>query len=321
MNVLVTGGAGFIGSNFVRYISSKGCIGDKTLSKIIVLDKLTYSSNLKNIKKEIDTNAIEFIKGDICDGILVNRIVKGVNLIINFAAETHVDRSIDNSSKFIKTNVLGAETLIRAALSSGVEKFIQISTDEVYGSIEFGSWDENCKLEPNSPYSASKASADLIVNSYFKTYGMDVRTTRCCNNYGPGQYPEKLIPLAITNLFENKKVPIYGNGLNIREWIHVNDHCRGIELVVNSGSAGETYNIGSGYELSNIEISKKIIGLLKKDNSMIEYVEDRKGHDFRYSVNSEKIAKIGYEPIIDFTDGLIETISWYRENIDSWSRV
>ena len=217
MNVLVTGGAGFIGSNFVRYISSKGCIGDKTLSKIIVLDKLTYSSNLKNIKKEIDTNAIEFIKGDICDGILVNRIVKGVNLIINFAAETHVDRSIDNSSKFIKTNVLGAETLIRAALSSGVEKFIQISTDEVYGSIEFGSWDENCKLEPNSPYSASKASADLIVNSYFKTYGMDVRTTRCCNNYGPGQYPEKLIPLAITNLFENKKVPIYGNGLNIRE--------------------------------------------------------------------------------------------------------
>jgi len=321
VNVLVTGGAGFIGSNFVRYISNKGCIGDKTLSKIIVLDKLTYSSNLKNIEREMHDKSIEFIKGDICDSNLVNQIVKRVNLIINFAAETHVDRSIENSFDFIKTNVLGADTLLRAALSNSVEKFIQISTDEVYGSLEFGSWDENCNVEPNSPYSASKASADLIANSYFKTYGMDVRTTRCCNNYGPGQYPEKLIPLAVTNLFKNKKIPIYGNGLNVREWIHVNDHCRGIELVVNYGNPGETYNIGSGYELSNIEIVKKIIGLLEKDNSMIEYVEDRKGHDFRYSVNSEKIAKIGFKPKKDFTIGLTETINWYRENIDSWSKV
>jgi dTDP-glucose 4,6-dehydratase len=316
VRILVTGGAGFIGSNYVRRIAD-GTLGG--ISKITVLDKLTYAGTLTNLS-EVSAGNYDFIEGDICDAELVSKLVLGNDLVVNFAAESHVDRSINGAKDFVVTNVLGTQTLLDAVRKSDVKTYLQVSTDEVYGSIADGSWPETDPLLPNSPYAASKASADLISRSYFKTHGMDIRVTRCSNNYGRNQYPEKVIPLFVTNLIDNKKVPVYGSGLNVRDWLHVDDHCRGIHLALTKGKAGEIYNIGGGTELNNLELTEKILNIMGKGLESIEYVEDRKGHDLRYSVDITKISnELGYAPKVDWEDGLKETINWYQEN-EAWWR-
>ena len=316
MRLLVTGGAGFIGSNFVRRIIDGTFPG---IDRVTVLDKLTYAGTLKNLEM-LPRNSFEFIKGDISDSGLVDELSKRHDAIINFAAESHVDRSITGARDFIETNVLGVQNLLAAALTNEVKTFVQISTDEVYGTISKGSWSEEFPLLPNSPYSASKASADLICRSYHRTFGMDVRVTRCSNNYGPYQFPEKVIPLFITNLIENKKVPLYGKGLNVRDWLHVDDHCQGIFAVLNAGKPGNIYNIGGGRELTNRELTNLILEKFGRDESNIEYVADRLGHDLRYSVSHEKITQeLGYQPKVRFEDGLEQTIEWYKNN-ESWWR-
>ena len=314
MRILVAGGAGFIGSNFVRRVLD-GTLGG--ISTLTVLDKLTYAGTLSNFTG-VQAEAFEFIHGDICDSELTSKLAKQNDAIINFAAESHVDRSIASSRDFVVTNVLGTQTLLDAARGSECRTFIQVSTDEVYGSIQEGSWPETDPLLPNSPYAASKASADLIAGSYFKTHGLDVRITRCSNNYGPNQYPEKVIPLFVTNLIDGLKVPIYGRGSNVRDWLHVDDHCRGIYAVLTKGRAGQTYNIGGGRELTNLEITDLILQAMGADETSIEYVEDRKGHDLRYSVDwSKSKNELGYEPQVTFEHGLAQTIQWYKEN-ESW---
>jgi dTDP-glucose 4,6-dehydratase len=316
VRILVTGGAGFIGSNFVRRIIDNTYSG---FSSVTVLDKLTYAGSLTNLS-ELSGDSFEFVKGDICDPELVGRLVNEHDLVVNFAAESHVDRSINGARDFVITNVLGTHTLLDAVKSSNAKTYLQVSTDEVYGSIEKGSWPETDPLLPNSPYAATKASADLICRSYFKTHGMDIRITRCSNNYGRNQFPEKVIPLFVTNLIDNQKVPIYGSGLNVRDWLHVDDHCFGIYLALTKGRAGEIYNIGGGTELTNVELTKKILGLMGRDDESIVYVEDRKGHDLRYSVDISKISKeLGYSPKIDWEAGLRETIDWYLDN-EAWWR-
>ena len=316
MRILVTGGAGFIGSNFVRRIVDGTYSG---FSSVTVLDKLTYAGTLTNLS-ELPANSFEFVKGDICDSELVGRLVNEHDLVVNFAAESHVDRSINGAKDFVITNVLGTQTLLDAVKSSNVQTYLQVSTDEVYGSMEQGSWPETDPLLPNSPYAASKASADLLCRSYFKTHGMDIRVTRCSNNYGRNQFPEKIIPLFVTNLIDNEKVPIYGSGLNVRDWLHVDDHCLGIYLALTKGKAGEIYNIGGGTELTNIDLTKKILGLMGRDESSISYVEDRKGHDIRYSVDISKISReLGYAPQKNWEIGLRETIDWYLAN-EAWWR-
>ena len=316
MRLLVTGGAGFIGSNFVRRIVDGTFSG---ISQVTVLDKLTYAGTLKNLEM-LPENSFEFIRGDISDPGLVSDLVKRIDAIVNFAAESHVDRSITGARDFIETNILGVQNLLAAALTNEVKTFVQISTDEVYGTISKGSWDEDFPLLPNSPYSASKASADLICRSYHRTFGMDVRVTRCSNNYGPYQFPEKIIPLFITNLIEDKKVPLYGKGLNVRDWLHVDDHCQGIFAVLTSGKPGNIYNIGGGRELTNRELTDLILRKFSRDASSIEYVADRLGHDLRYSVSHEKITReLGYQPKIQFEEGLEQTIEWYKNN-ESWWR-
>ena len=315
MRLLVTGGAGFIGSNYIRMLVNGELKG---ISKIIVLDKLTYSGNKQNLI-DLDSSSYEFVQGDICDTDLVSKLSKQVDAIVNFAAESHVDRSIDSSREFIQTNVLGTHTLLESARKSNVEMFLQVSTDEVYGSIAEGSWDEDFPLKPNSPYAASKASADLISQAYYRTYGMDVRITRCSNNYGPYQYPEKVIPLFITNLIQDKKVPLYGQGLNVRDWLHVTDHCRGIHLVLTKGKPGDVFNIGGGRELSNLELTRVILEAMAASEERIEEVVDRLGHDFRYSLNIEKITnQLGYKPEVDFEEGISQTIEWYKSSKKWW---
>jgi dTDP-glucose 4,6-dehydratase len=308
---LVTGGAGFIGSNFVERLISKG-------ESVRVLDKLTYAGNLKSIQGFIDQGQLDFFHGDICDPVVVREAMDSVDVVVNFAAESHVDRSIESSAEFVKTNVLGTENLLAHALMLKTKVFIQISTDEVYGSIDNGSWKEDSPLKPNSPYSASKAAADLLAISYYKTHGLDIRITRCCNNYGPRQLPEKLIPSFITKLMKNEKVPLYGDGRNIREWIHVDDHCRAIDLVVEEGKPGEVYNIGSGLELENLELANLLLKFFNLESTYISLVEDRKGHDFRYSVDSLKIQNLGYKSKQEFEKGLLETIDWYKNNTNFW---
>jgi len=316
VRILVTGGAGFIGSNFVRRIIDGTYRG---FSSVTVLDKLTYAGTLTNFS-ELPADSFEFVKGDICNSELVGRLVNEHDLVVNFAAESHVDRSINSARDFVITNVLGTQTLLDAVKSSNVKTYLQVSTDEVYGSIEKGSWPETYPLLPNSPYAASKASADLVCRSYFKTHGIDIRITRCSNNYGRNQFPEKVIPFFVTNLIENLNVPVYGSGLNVRDWLHVDDHCFGIYLALTKGRAGEIYNIGGGTELTNIELTKKILGLMGRDDESIVYVEDRKGHDLRYSVDISKISKeLGYSPKIDWEAGLGETIDWYLDN-EAWWR-
>ena len=316
MRVLITGGAGFIGSNFVRMIA-QGLFSD--ISTVQVLDKLTYAGVVENLLGVSTIPNYAFFQGDICDPSLVSELISEVDAVINFAAESHVDRSISGAVDFVQTNIVGVQVLLDAIKSSGKKiRFLQISTDEVYGSIEEGSWSENWPLQPNSPYSASKASGELLARSYNKTHGMDVVITRCSNNYGTHHFPEKLIPLFITNLLEGKTVPVYGTGNNIRDWLHVDDHCRGIYQVLMNGRSGEVYNIGGGRELTNLEITELILDAMGADESSIEYVEDRKGHDLRYSVDWAKIrSELGYEPQVKFEDGLRETIQWYRDN-ESW---
>ena len=315
MKILVTGGAGFIGSNFIRYM-----LDAHPDLEIVNYDILTYAGNLNNLKG-IDKQArYTFIKGDICDQNLVNATLKKhpVDAIVHFAAESHVDRSITDPSAFVKTNVLGTHTLLEAARKHSVPKFIHISTDETYGSIMKGSFKETDILSPSSPYSASKAGSDLLALSYFTTYHLPVMVTRCTNNFGPYQFPEKLIPLFITNLLKGKKVPVYGTGKNIRDWIHVNDHCRAAEFLLDHGVPGEVYNIGGGHEKTNLEITDKILEILGKDESMVEYVTDRPGHDFRYSLDCSKLRKMGWKSRYSFDDALEETVSWYRENEWWW---
>jgi dTDP-glucose 4,6-dehydratase len=317
IKVLITGGAGFIGSNFARMSSLGDLVG---FEKITVLDKLTYAGNLKNLEILTGQRSFIFAEGDICDPILVTELLKDVDAVVNFAAESHVDRSIKGSAEFIQTNIVGVQVLLDAIKDSGRKiRFLQVSTDEVYGSIASGSWTEEWPLQPNSPYSASKASGELLARSYNRTHGMDVVITRCSNNYGTHHFPEKLIPLFITNLIEGKKVPVYGTGKNVRDWLHVDDHCRGIYAVLMNGRSGEVYNIGGGRELTNNEITSLILAAMGADDSSIEYVQDRKGHDLRYSVDWTKINReLGYEPQVKFEDGLKETIQWYHENEAWW---
>ena len=313
----MTGAAGFIGSNFVRMISNGNLQG---ITSVRVLDKLSYAGVIENLNAAANYPGYEFIQGNICDTNLVTGLLAEVDAVINFAAESHVDRSISGASDFVQTNIVGVQVLVDAIKASAKRiRFLQVSTDEVYGSIEEGSWTEDWPLQPNSPYSASKASGELLARSYNKTHGMDVVITRCSNNYGTHHFPEKLIPLFITNLFEGKKVPVYGTGKNVRDWLHVDDHCRGIYQVLMNGRSGEVYNIGGGRELTNNEITGLILEAMGADESSIEYVEDRKGHDLRYSVDWTKINReLGYEPQVKFEDGLKDTIQWYRDNEAWW---
>ena len=316
MKILVTGGAGFIGSNFVRMIASGQLQG---VSGVTVLDKLTYAGVKENLKIAENLPNYQFKQGDICDSIQVSHLISEVDAVLNFAAESHVDRSISGAADFVQTNIVGVQVLLDAIKSSERKvRFLQVSTDEVYGSIDEGSWTEEWPLQPNSPYSASKASGELLARSYNRTHGTDVVITRCSNNYGTHHFPEKLIPLFITNLIEGKKIPVYGTGENVRDWLHVDDHCRGIYSVLMNGRSGGVYNIGGGRELTNNEITSLILDAMGADESSIEYVEDRKGHDLRYSVDWTKINReLGYEPQVKFEDGLKETIHWYRDN-ESW---
>jgi dTDP-glucose 4,6-dehydratase len=315
MRVLVTGGAGFIGSNFV-----KSCLQGTfaQISEVTVVDSLTYAGNLENFTKE-ELNSFRFIQGDICDAQLIEKVVANVDSVINFAAESHVDRSIADSKSFMQTNIMGVFNLLEAIRKYPAVRFLQVSTDEVYGSILKGSWVESDPLLPNSPYSASKASAELLVRSYVRTHNLDCIITRCSNNYGSYHFPEKLIPLFITNLIEEKKVPIYGTGQNVRDWLHVKDHCLGLYLALTKGVSGETYNIGGGAELSNMEITQKILDYFEKSLDCVEFVSDRLGHDFRYSVNWDKAKnQLSYEPTVSFESGLKETIEWYQMNQQWW---
>jgi dTDP-glucose 4,6-dehydratase len=274
---------------------------------------------LENLSEVISRPNLEFIQGDICDSNLVEKLVSNCDRVINFAAESHVDRSIVSAEEFVRTNVLGTQVILEAIRKKPSIKFIQVSTDEVYGSIESGSWDENFPLMPNSPYAASKASADLITLAYQKTYSLDLMISRCCNNYGPNQFPEKIIPLFITNLIQGKKIPVYGDGLNVREWIHVDDHCRGLELIFENGKSGEVYNLGSDTELTNLALTNQLLQYFGFGLDMINYVTDRLGHDRRYSLNFNKALKdLSYKPEISFQTGLSETIGWFKENTNWW---
>jgi dTDP-glucose 4,6-dehydratase len=317
MRLLVTGAAGFIGSNFVRMIASGKIEG---ISRVAVLDKLTYAGVKENLLPAESMTNYSFFAGDICDPSLVASMLEDVDAVINFAAESHVDRSINGASDFVQTNIVGVQVLLDAIKASGRKiRLLQVSTDEVYGSIDSGSWSEDWPLQPNSPYSASKASGELLARSYNKTHGMDVVITRCSNNYGTHHFPEKLIPLFITNLLEGKKVPVYGTGENVRDWLHVDDHCRGIYAVLMNGTSGGIYNIGGGRELTNNEITSLILKAMGADASSVEYVQDRKGHDLRYSVDWTKINReLGYAPQVNFEDGLRDTIQWYRDNEAWW---
>lgn len=314
--ILVTGGAGFIGSNFIRYWLKKHP-GDT----IINLDVLTYAGNLKNLQSVAGLKNYIFIKGDICNAPMVNDLVRKVDLIVHFAAESHVDRSIMGSGDFVRTNVDGTRVLLDAAKNNGGIRFHHVSTDEVFGSL--GSKDprftEATPYDPRSPYSASKAGSDHLVRSFFHTYKLPITISNCSNNYGPWQFPEKLIPLFITNLLVDKKVPIYGRGNNIRDWIHVDDHNRGVEAIINKGKIGETYCLGGGNELSNLDITHKILSLMGKNSDMIEYVKDRLGHDYRYAIDYSKAEKeLGWRPLIDFDKGLKNTVLWYQKNEKWW---
>jgi dTDP-glucose 4,6-dehydratase len=308
MKILITGGAGFIGTNFVHYIH------ENYDYDIVVLDKLTYAGNKDNLKDILPD--IQFIRGDIGNEEDVKVAMKDCDLVVNFAAETHVDRSITDPSIFVKTDVLGTYNLLEHVRKYDVEKYLQISTDEVYGSIEDGSFTEESNIDPSSPYSASKAGGDVLVSAYHKTYDLPVMITRSSNNYGPYQYPEKLIPLFILNAMQDKPLPVYGTGENVRDWIYVMDNCSGIDSVLNKGKFGEVYNIGGGNEKTNIEITRMILDLLGKPESLITYVEDRLGHDLRYSLDSTKTRKLGWKPEWSFEDGLKQTVEWYKDNRD-----
>ncbi len=320
MHIVVTGGCGFIGSNFIIYML-------RTYEDVRVtnLDLLTYAGNLANLKEARSYgDRYKFVKGDIADREVVDSLLTdSTDLVVNFAAESHVDRSILDSSSFVRTNIMGTQVLLDACRAHHVARFVQISTDEVYGSLgPEGAFTEDYPLAPNSPYSASKAAADLLVRAYHKTHGLDVVTTRCSNNYGPFQFPEKLIPLMITNAMEDKTLPVYGDGLNVRDWIYVTDHCRAIDLVMRHGKAGEVYNIGAGTELANIDIVRLILKMLGKPEKLIRFVQDRPGHDRRYAMDATKLRnELGWRPSIDFQEGIALTVKWYHENTNWWQQI
>jgi len=311
MNLLITGGSGFIGSCFIRHTLKK-----YSDYKIINLDLLTYAGNPENLKDIENNPNYKFVHGDICDPKLVKELMSQVDICINFAAESHVDRSITGPEVFIETNVKGTLCLLEAAKEFQIKKYVQVSTDEVYGSLgQTGYFTEETPISPNSPYSASKASADMLVRAYYETYKMPVVTTRCSNNYGPFQYPEKLLPLFISNLLNNKKVPVYGDGLNVRDWLYVYDHCSAIDAVMHKGKIGEVYNIGGNNEKTNMEITKLLISEFGKDETSINYVKDRLGHDRRYAIDSSKIQnELGWSPSVTFEEGIKLTIQWYKDN-------
>jgi dTDP-glucose 4,6-dehydratase len=318
VKLVVTGGAGFIGSNFVRMALTDRLPGIAP-TQVTVIDALTYSGTMTNLESVSSDPRFRFKHADIRDTEALDRILPGHDAIVHFAAESHVDRSVVDASIFVETNVLGTQRLLDAALAHQVPRFVHVSTDEVYGSIDEGEWDEDEPLLPNSPYAASKAGSDLIVRSYHRTHGMNVSITRCSNNYGTHHFPEKVIPLFVTNLIDGKKVPLYGDGLNRRDWLHVDDHCRGIALVLTQGRAGEIYNIGGGTELSNRELTDMLLAATGRDESFIEYVEDRKGHDRRYCVSIDKITReLGYTPQVPFDQGLAAVVQWYRDNRAWW---
>jgi len=320
MKILVTGGAGFIGSNFVRM-----ALTDKfpnfNVDEIVVLDLLTYAGDEENLAPIAKDKRYKFVKGDIRDLELAKKLMGQTDYVVHFAAESHVDRSIEGGSEFVSTNVMGTQVLLDAARNSNIKRFLHVSTDEVYGSISEGSWPEDHPLLPNSPYSASKAGSDLLVRAYNRTHKLDTVITRCSNNYGQYQFPEKVMPLFITNIIEGKKVPLYGNGLNVRDWLHVDDHCRGIALALTKGKSGEVYNIGGGTELTNVELTHKILDAMGVGKEFIQPVEDRKGHDLRYSVDITKInTQLGYSPQVNFEEGLAQTINWYKNNEAWWKK-
>ena len=312
MKILVTGGAGFIGSHFTK-MALAGELGIE-ISNLTVLDKLTYAGKLENLLPLQMQRDFNFVHGDITDAKIVNESTKNIDLVINFAAESHVDRSIESSHEFLNSNVIGVGVLLEACLRNGVKRYLQVSTDEVYGTIQEGSWNENFALNPNSPYAASKAAGDLLVQAFHRTHELNTVITRCSNNYGSHQDLEKLIPKAITAAVSGRKIPVYGDGSNIREWIHVSDHCRGIALAITKGASGEIYNIGSGVEVSNLHLVKELLQILSLSEQQIEFVTDRKGHDFRYSVDFGKITALGYKPLLEFSEGLRDTVRWYRDN-------
>lgn len=317
MKLLITGGCGFIGSNFIRHILKK-----YPHYKIINLDSLTYAGNLESLEDVSKNPNYTFKKGDILDYNLVMELIDSCEGVLNFAAETHVDRSIIDPSIFVRTNVLGTQILLEASRRKNIPRFLQISTDEVYGSIEKGAFTEESLLSPNSPYAASKAGADYFVRAYHKTYRLPVMITRSSNNFGPYQYPEKLIPLFIIKAFTDERLPLYGDGLNVRDWIYVEDNCRAIDLVFHKGREGEIYNIGGGNEMGNVKIARMILKELKKPESLISYVKDRPGHDRRYALNSNKIKEeLGWEPANDFEDAIKKTIYWYKDNINWCKKV
>ena len=317
MRVLVTGGAGFIGSNYVRMLLADGfpSFGE---AHVTVLDKLTYGGSLANLEPLARHPRCAFIRGDICDAALLGRLVPGHDIVINFAAETHVDRSITGASDFVAANVAGVQVLLQACLDAGVGRVVQVSTDEVYGSIMSGSWAEDAALEPNSPYAAAKAGGDLMARAYAQTHGLNVSITRCCNNYGPYQFPEKVIPLFVSNLLDGRQVPLYGDGGNVRDWIHVDDHCRGIQLVLERGEPGRVYHINGNAELTNAELTQALLDACGAGWDMVRHVEDRKGHDRRYSLDDSLLRSMNYQPRVSFADGLAATVQWYRENRPWW---
>lgn len=317
MKVFVTGGAGFIGSTYVR-MALTGRLEGNEPTGITVYDKMTYAANLENLDPVAGDSRLSVIEGDICDAQALDEVLPGHDLVINFAAETHVDRSIVGPQEFALTNLLGLQVLLDACMRHEIPRIVHVGTDEVYGSIETGSWTEESPLLPNSPYSASKAGAELLVRAYFQTYGLNVSSTRCSNNYGPYQFPEKVIPLFLTNLMRGKKVPLYGDGMNIRDWLFVTDHCHGIQIVAERGVAGEAYNIGGGEELTNRELTDRLLTAMGAGWDMVEFVEDRKGHDRRYSLDDTKIRQLGYAPSVGFEEGLARTVEWYRANRDWW---
>lgn len=316
MRLLVTGGAGFIGSHYVRTLLGPGYPGCEN-SRVTVLDLLTYAGNRGNIPAAHPL--LEFVEGDVCDRSLLRELLPGHDAVVHFAAESHVDRSLDSADPFVRTNAGGTQTLMSACLEAGVERVVHVSTDEVYGSIARGSWTEVSPLLPNSPYAASKAASDLLARSYHRSFGLDVSITRCTNNYGPYQHPEKLIPLFITNLLEGLELPLYGDGRNVRDWLHVDDHCRAIQLVLMRGSAGEVYNVGGGSEQSNLAVTRELLRLCGADRSLVRHVADRAGHDRRYSLDDTRIREeLGYTPRVDFATGLAETVAWYHGHTDWW---
>jgi dTDP-glucose 4,6-dehydratase len=313
VRIVVTGGAGFIGSNFVRYMLARH---DDV--HIVTLDKLTYAGNLANLRDVEHDSRHRFVKGDICDPAVVRATLQDADAVVNFAAETHVDRSISDPQDFIRTDVLGTQTLLEAVRELGIGRYLQISTDEVYGSIEQGSFTESSPLCPSSPYSASKAGADMVVLSYVTTFGTPALITRSSNNYGPWQYPEKIVPLFVTNAIDNQPLPVYGDGLNVRDWLFVDDNCAGIDLVLRRGEPGEVYNIGGGHEVPNIELTREILRLLGKHETLVRWVTDRPGHDRRYSVDCSKLRALGWAPQASFAQGLARTVAWYQDNEQWW---